>query len=77
MDLDKVLEFKLRKRTTKYKRISTETPEQYRLRWIKQGLYKIKRGDLDHKGSRYDRRMYRYALEDGFIDKDLNILKEV
>lgn len=73
--IDDVLTFKVRKRTTKYER--TPVPKEQRRHWDMITVMRaIKRGDFDE--TKVAHKIGKHLLiKEGYIDKDLNILKDI
>lgn len=73
--VDDVLTFKVRKRTTKYER--TPVPKEVRRHHDMVTIMRaIKRGDFDE--SKVAHKIGKHNLiKEGYIDSDLNILKEI
>ena len=76
MDLLNILDKKLSNPTRKPKKPMKRTPEQSKRYNIRYCINLIKRGDLDlTRRSHY--MLYNLAFKEGYINKNLDILREV
>ncbi len=74
--LEKILGFPIRVKKTRSKHRTPLSPEKKMLENTKYIMNVIKRGDYNPKYYQHRVKAQR-AIKEGYLDKDLNILKEV